>query len=55
MKKVKFTIAKIDPTLWDKIKSGEKKIEIRTERFEGNHVLFVDPKNQYKTFSNRFI
>lgn len=43
MKKVKFTIAKLDPTLWDKIKSGEKKFEIRTEEFKGTHVVFVEP------------
>lgn len=48
MRNIEFTVAKIDPNLWDKIKSGEKKFEIRTEEFKGTHVVFVDsdrPRN----------
>ena len=48
MRNIELTVAKIDPNLWDKIKSGEKKFEIRTEEFKGTHVVFVDldhPRN----------
>lgn len=43
MRNIELTVAKIDPNLWDKIKSGEKKFEIRTEEFKGTHVVFVEP------------
>lgn len=48
MRNIEFTVAKLAPALWDKIKSGEKKFEIRTEEFKGTHVVFVDsdrPRN----------
>lgn len=43
MRNIEFTVAKLAPALWDKIKSGEKKFEIRTEEFKGTHVVFVEP------------
>lgn len=46
MRHLSFTIAKLAPAMWEKIKTGEKTLEIRDQPLEADtYVLLVKPDN----------